>query len=173
MGRIQDPGHTRYAPDPPFGSRLLADRELAWVWLLVRVYVSLAWLVAAVFLLQHAESLAGTNTAHAIAEFGPEAKTYVSPLLFTILGVAEAVVSIMLLFGALTGPTAAIAILLSFNLLVPGPGATDPVALGGMMALVLAWKVSGWYGFDYWLRSDSSAQPATPAHRARQGPRRQ
>jgi thiosulfate dehydrogenase [quinone] large subunit len=53
--------------------------------------------------------------------------------------------------GAFVGIAAFFGALMNWNFIMAGSASTNPVLLMGAIFLILAWKVAGYYGADYFL----------------------
>ncbi len=86
-----------------------------------------------------------------------------------ILG--EIGIGLGLLFGVLTGFAAFFGLVMNMSFMLSGSASVNPVLFSMAIGLILAWRVSGWYGIDRYLlpklgtpwRGRHGAQPtATP-----------
>jgi thiosulfate dehydrogenase (quinone) large subunit len=177
-------------PESPITRFLFADTRMAWFWLIVRLYLALSWLGAAVGKLtgydvangkMYAPWVFGAHDGEAITAFAkyviahggaspfsafPEwfvgaPDWYASFLQTTVLPHAalfsylvtfgELLVSLGLIFGALTSFAAFFALFMNLNFVLTGVVSVSPAM--GILALfiVLAWRVAGYYGVDRWL----------------------
>jgi thiosulfate dehydrogenase [quinone] large subunit len=158
--------------DPPFVQKLLSDTRAGWLWLIVRVWLGLQWIEAAehkitdVGWVGGGEALKGYWTkAVAIPETGRpaiafdwyrsflqtlldnEAYTWFAPL----VAYGELLVGIGLIIGAFTGITAFFGATMNLNFMLAGSASTNPVLFIAAIGLILAWKVAGYIGADYFL----------------------
>ncbi|MBI4495096.1 MAG: DoxX family membrane protein [Chloroflexi bacterium] len=156
--------------DPPLVQALLGDTSLAWLWLVVRVYLGWQWLEAGWAKVQDP---AWAHGGAALQEFlvgavqtepRPVAaydwyRGWLQLLLDTgsytwlaqFIAYAETLVGIALILGLFTGPAAFLGSLLNFNFMLAGSVSTNPVLFALATWLVLAWKTAGWIGLDRWL----------------------
>ncbi len=163
----------REVQDPPIAKFLFADTRAAWLWLIVRVYLGYEWLQAGLHKLTPAWLDGGgalngfweraiivpDEGRPAIAfgwyrdfiEFmlGAEAYTWFGPLI--VYG--EILVGITLIVGAFVGISAFFGALLNWNFIMAGAASTNAVLFTLAIMLMLAWKVAGYIGLDYWLLS--------------------
>jgi thiosulfate dehydrogenase [quinone] large subunit len=159
--------------DPPFARFLFSNtRIMGWVWLVVRVLIGLQWVDAASHKLSSpgwmntGEALKGFWTAAVqIPEAGRPAITYDwyrgflqgmldsgSYVWFAkLIAVGELLVGIGLIVGAFVGIAAFFGALMNYNFMLAGSASTNPVLFLGAVLLILAWKVAGYYGADYFL----------------------
>lgn len=158
-------------PDPPFARALFSSTRLAWLWLIVRIYVGYQWLTSGWGKISggtwaSGEGLRGfwTNAVQ-IPEGGrpPIAYDWYRSFLEFMLNRGwytwfadvvmwgELLVGIALILGALTGIAALFGGVMNFNFIMAGSASTNGLLLILAFFLVLAWKVAGWYGLDRWL----------------------
>jgi len=169
-------------PDPPFAHTLFSTTRFAWLWLIIRLYLSYNWLHSGFGKLsnpawmQGGTALKGFWTA---AVHVPEAgsppivfgwyRTFLQFMLdqgaYTWFGplvaIGETAVGLLLLVGAFTGIVATLGAFMNFNFMLAGSASVNPVFFLLQMLLILAWKVAGWYGLDRWLLP----RLGTPWHR--------
>lgn len=155
-------------PDPPFAFTLFQTDKLAWLWLLMRLYLAATWIPAGWGKINNPEWMDGT----AIRGFWQNAisvetgqityewyrfflqfminngwNTWVGPLVAFI----ELFTGILLLLGAFTAIAAFTGAFLNFNFMLAGVASSNPLMFAFSILLILAWKVAGWYGLDRWL----------------------
>ncbi len=163
----------RELQDPPIAKFLFSDTRAAWLWLVVRLYLGYEWLQAGLHKLTPAwldggGALKGfweraiivpDEGRPAIAfgwyrdfiEFmlGAEAYSWFAPLV--VYG--EILIGIALIVGAFVGISAFFGALLNWNFIMAGAASTNAVLFTLAILLMLAWKVAGYVGADYWLLS--------------------
>lgn len=152
--------------DPPIATFLFADTRFAWFWLMIRLYVAYVWLSAAWSKLnnpawtQSGEALQG-YWAKALSSniyfdwyesliqylVNIQAWTWFSKLIIA----GEVFVGLSMLLGAFVGVGAFVGAFMNWNFLLAGTVSSNPLLLVLELALVLAWKVAGWYGLDRYL----------------------
>lgn len=159
--------------DPPIARWLFADTRSAWIWLIVRVYLGWKWLEAGWDKLQDpawvagGEALKGFWTRVVSIPEPPSRppitygwyREFLQALLdgghyswfAKLIAYGETLVGIGLILGTLVGITAFLGAFMSFNFMLAGTASTNPVLFILAVLLMLAWKVSGWYGLDRWL----------------------
>lgn len=158
--------------DPPLVQKLLNDPRAAWFWLIPRVWLGLQWLDAAQHKLtdpkwvQTGEALKGFwMNAVKIPETGrpPIAfdwyRAFIQMLLdaqaYTwfakLVTAGELLVGIALILGAFTGIAAFFGGFMNWNFMMAGSASTNPVLFTIAVGLILAWKVAGYIGADYFL----------------------
>lgn len=163
----------REIQDPPIAKFLFADTRASWLWLAVRLYLGYEWLQAGLHKLTPAwldggMALKGFWERAIIVpdegrptiafgwyrdfiEFmlGAEAYTWFGPLI--VYG--EILVGIALIVGAFVGISAFFGALMNWNFIMAGAASTNAVLFTLAILLMMAWKVAGYIGLDYWLLS--------------------
>ena len=163
--------------DPPLARFLFSDTRMAFVWLLVRVYVGWAWLEAGWHKIQ--DTGATTNYIYdgrgILAFWQNIAKVPAAPakppitydwyrgfiqflidshaevVMGKVIAFGETAVGLGLIFGAFTGIAAVSGAFMNLNFMLAGSSSTNPVLLLLGFLLVLAWKTSGYIGLDRFL----------------------
>jgi len=167
----QTPAATQI-PEPPIARFLFADTRMAWFWVVVRVYVGWQWLEAG---LEKFESPAwiGGKAGTALTGFvnGALGKTagahpdvtgwyanilqgFVLPnaVVFSYLVTfGEILIGLGLIFGCLTGVAAFFGSFMNANFLFAGTVSINPVLFVLATWLVLAWRVAGYFGLDFFV----------------------
>jgi thiosulfate dehydrogenase [quinone] large subunit len=159
--------------NPPIIRRLFNDTRFAPLWLLIRVFLGLAWIQSALPKLsnpawmQTGEALKGF-WAKAVEVPAPPARPVIafdwyrnfiqgmldngSYVWFAkLVAVGELLVGLMLVLGAFVGIAAFIAAFMNWNYVMAGSASTNGLLLIAAIVLVLAWKTAGYYGLDRWL----------------------
>jgi thiosulfate dehydrogenase [quinone] large subunit len=182
---IRDPGIVRF---------LFSDSRAAWLWLPLRIWLGIQWLQAAEHKItnpawvQTGEALKGfwTNII-VIPDAGRPAISYdwyrnfIQILLdaeaYTwfgkLIAYGELLVGIALIIGAFTGIAAFLGAFMNFNFMLAGSASINPGLFLVALGLILAWKVSGYIGLDYFLLSrlgtpwDTLAKGTAVEHAAR------
>jgi thiosulfate dehydrogenase [quinone] large subunit len=159
--------------EPSVVSMLLNHPLAAWLWLPVRVWLGWQWLTAGwekvtnPAWLQTGVALKGflAGSVSAVSASGKPVIHYVwySDFLKVLISsgsyvwmaklvsVGETLVGIALILGIFTGFAAFFGGFMNFNYLVAGSVSVNPMFLILSVTLVLAWKVSGYIGVDYFL----------------------
>ncbi|MEJ5315185.1 MULTISPECIES: DoxX family protein [Anaerolinea] len=165
--------------DPSWVKFLFNDRRAAWVWLVVRIWLGWQWIDASLHKINNpawvvtGEALKGF-WARAVAVPEPPARppiafdwyrAFIQYLLdaqsYTwfakLVAYGELLVGIGLIVGAIVGITAFFAALMNWNFMMAGTASTNPLLFLVAILLILAWKVAGYYGADFfilrWLNS--------------------
>ena len=68
-----------------------------------------------------------------------------------LVAFGEVLVGVGLIVGGLVGIAAFCGALMNFNFMLAGSASTNPVLFALAVALILAWKVGGYYGLDRYL----------------------
>lgn len=158
--------------DPPIVQKLLSDPRAGWLWFALRIWLGWQWIQAA----EHkifdpawvggGEALKGFwSYAVSIPEQGrpPIAFDWYRGFLQMMLDAqaytwfaklvayGELLVGIALVLGAFTGIAAFFSGLMNWNFMMAGSASTNPLLFIVAVGLILAWKVSGYIGADYFL----------------------
>jgi thiosulfate dehydrogenase [quinone] large subunit len=191
---------TRRKPiqDPPIARTLLTKPIAGLLWLPVRVWLGWQWVTSGWGKLSNP---AWTQTGEALKGYWanavmiPEAgrppiafgwyRDFVQAMLdaqawpwFSKLIVAgELLVGAALILGAFTGIAAFLGGFMNWNFMMAGSASVNPMFFLLSVGLILAWKVAGYFGLDYFLlawlgtpwRDRSGESPATGERRTQQG----
>jgi thiosulfate dehydrogenase [quinone] large subunit len=159
--------------DPPLAHALFSTTRFAWLFVLIRVYLGWEWLqaglhkVADVKWVVTGEALQGYWT-RAVAIPEPPARAAISfdwyrsflqVLLETesytwfakLVAYGEVLIGVGLIVGAFVGIAAFFGGFLNWNFIMAGSASTNGLLFVLAVVLMLAWKVAGYYGFDYYL----------------------
>jgi thiosulfate dehydrogenase [quinone] large subunit len=162
----------RIIEDPPLARFLFGDTRIAAFWLVLRVLVGGYWLHAG---LEKLSNPAWTQTGQALKGFWTAAvqvpatgrppiayawyRSFIQGLLnagtytwFAKLVVAgELLVGIALIIGAFVGIAAFFGAFMDLNYIMAGSASVNGLLGVAGILLILAWKVAGYYGADYYL----------------------
>lgn len=158
--------------DPPVARLLFGDVRLAWLWLIIRIYIGYQWLIAG-YDKVISPAWVGSQAGTALTGFlkGALAKTtgahpdvqgwYAGFLQNVVLPNAqvwsylvafgELLVGIALILGIFTGIAAFFGSFMNVSYLLAGTISTNPLLFILATWLVLAWKTAGWIGLDHWI----------------------
>ena len=158
--------------DPPFAQQLFGNRIFGWLWLLPRLWLGYTWLDAA---LHKITDPTWTQTGEAILGFWTRAVTtpeggrppisfdwyrgFIQMLIDTnaqtwfgpMVAYGEFLIGLALIIGAFTGIAAFAGAFMNWNFLMAGTASTNGLLLVVAIALILAWKVAGYVGADFFL----------------------
>ena len=158
--------------DPPIARLLFSSTRLAWLWLIVRVYLGWQWLSSGwgkfgnPAWMEDGAALKGFwANAVKIPEQGrpPIAfdwyRDFIQYMLdngwytwFAKLVVfGEIFIGIALILGAFVGIAAFFGGFMNWNFIMAGTASTNALLFTLAILLMLAWKVAGWYGVDRFL----------------------
>ncbi len=170
MSKLFHPSHLE---DAPFIKSIFSNTKWAWLWLAVRIYVGYQWLNASLHKLsdpkwmQTGEALKGywTNAVRI-----PEApakppinydwyRSFIQTMLdresyvwfAKLIAVGELLVGVALIIGLFVGVAAFFGGLMNFNFLLAGSLSSGPVLLLLEILLMIAWKISGHWGVNYFI----------------------
>ncbi len=158
--------------DPPLARFLFGSTATAWFWFIVRAWLGYQWISAS---LHKITDPAWVQTGFALKGFWERAvmipQTGKPPITFDwyrgflqyllethsytwfakLVAFGEMAIGIALVIGAFVGVAAFFGALMNWNFLMAGTASTNPVLLMLGIFLILAWKVAGYYGLDYYL----------------------
>jgi thiosulfate dehydrogenase (quinone) large subunit len=163
---------TREIQDPPIARFLFNDPRSAWLWLIVRVYLGWQWLSSGWGKIDDSAWVGGGAAVRgfwervvAIPEQGRplialdwyrdfltyllniEAYTWMAPL----IAWGEVLVGVALILGAFVGIAAFFGAFMNWNFIMAGTASSNGVLFTLAVLLILAWKVAGYIGLDYYL----------------------
>ncbi len=162
----------RVIQDPPIVYRLLNNPLAGLVWLPFRLWLGWRWLSSGWGKLskpawtQTGEALQGFwANAVSIPETGRPAIAFdwyrsllqamidaqAWPWFSKLVVAGELLVGVALVLGAFTGIAAFLGGFMNWNFMMAGSASVNPVFFVLSVGLILAWKVSGYFGLDYFL----------------------
>jgi thiosulfate dehydrogenase [quinone] large subunit len=177
-------GQEHYS-DPGIIKTIFGSPAMAPVWFFIRLYIGYQWLVAGI---EKVTNPAWTRTGTALQGFwvnqtklpaGAKGAvihygwyhdflqymlnnhwyTWFGPL----VAFSETAIGIALILGAFVGVAAFFGAFMNFNFMLAGSASINPVLFGIAILLVLAWKVAGFIGADYYLLP-AIGTPWKPGH---------
>lgn len=161
-------------PEPPIARFLFADTRMAWFWLIVRLYAGYLWLIEG-WAKIHDPVWVGSKAGTAMTGFVAGAlkkaaaggahpdvagwyamflHNFVAPhVVFWSYAIAfgEFFVGVGLVLGLFTGIAAFFGGLMNANYLLAGTVSVNPMFFVLATWLVLAWRIAGYYGLDYYV----------------------
>lgn len=158
--------------DPPLVQKLFSDPRAGWLWALPRIWLGYQWFDAAMHKVnnpawvQTGEALKGfwTNAVKIPEQGRPPIsfdwyRGFIQMLLdaqaYTwfakLVAYGELLIGIALIIGAFTGIAAFFGGLMNWNFMMAGSASTNPLLFLVAVLLILAWKVSGYLGADFFL----------------------
>jgi thiosulfate dehydrogenase [quinone] large subunit len=159
-----------HVEDPPLARLLFANTRMAWLWLVVRLYVGYAWLEAGLHKLEDPRWMSdGTallgywqNAVRIPAPPARAAITYdwfrsflqvlidndTAVWMAKVIVLGELAIGVGLIVGAFVGVAAFSGALMNMNFMLAGSASTNPVPFLLAVGLMLAWKIAGYYGAD-------------------------
>lgn len=158
--------------DPPLAKALFANPRWSWIWIFVRLYLGYEWLHAGLGKVTNPAWINGTalkafwERAVAIPEAPARPlitygwyRDFLEMLLNSgsytwfakLVMVGEILVGVALILGIFTGIAAFFGALMNFNFMLAGTASTNPLLFVLAIAIMLAWKVAGYWGIDRWL----------------------
>ena len=161
-----------YIEESPVSRFVFSNTKIAWLWLVVRIYVGWQWLEAGwgkVTSPMWTGSTAGSalsgfinGALHKATGEHPDVQGWYAAFLQNVVlphvnGWAHAVaygelfVGIALVLGAFTGIAAFFGLFMNLNYLLAGTVSTNPILFTLSIGLILAWKIAGYIGLDRYL----------------------
>jgi thiosulfate dehydrogenase [quinone] large subunit len=158
--------------DPPLVQKLFSDPRAGWLWALPRIWLGYQWFDAA---MHKVNNPAWVQTGEALKGFWTNAVTIPEqgrpPIAFDwyrgfiqmlldaqaytwfakLVAYGELLIGIALIIGAFTGIAAFFGGLMNWNFMMAGSASTNPLLFLVAVLLILAWKVSGYIGADFFL----------------------
>ena len=158
--------------ESPVATFLLSNPKMSWIWFIVRVYVGWQWLHAGWGKI-HSATWVGADAGASLTGFvnGALAKTagahpdvsgwyayflehVILPNTATwahVVAWGEFLVGVALIIGLLTGIAAFFGLFMNINFLLAGTLSINPVLLILSIGLILAWRIAGYLGADYYF----------------------
>lgn len=158
--------------DPPFVYKLFNDTRFSVLWLVLRIWLGYRWLDAA---LHKVNNPAWVQTGDALKGFwsgivvvpadgrpaiafdwyrgfiqfllDAEAYTWFAKL----VAYGELLIGIALILGIFTGIAAFFGAFMNWNFMMAGSASANPMLFVVALGLIMAWKIAGYLGVDYFL----------------------
>lgn len=164
--------HTTFYSEPRVSKLLFASKFMVPLWAVVRIYLGYLWLsagwgkvtnpawvgaeagVAVTGFLSRALTLAGGEHPSVQGWYAWLIERVFLPnaaVMSYLVAFGEVLVGLALILGFLTGLSAFTGGFLNASFLLAGTVSTNPVMFILATWLVLAWRIAGYYGLDYWL----------------------
>lgn len=177
--------------EPSFVTTLFNDKRSAVIWLFVRIWLGWQWFesgrgkITNPAWMQGGEALKGywTRAVQVPAEGRPPIaydwyRNFIQSLLdaqaYTwfakVIAISEILFGIALIAGILVGLTAFFSGFMNWNFIMAGTASVNGVFFALAVLLILAWKIGGYLGLDYyllprvaniWMRESSSTSTNT------------
>lgn len=163
---------TTYYPEPQVSKFLFASRYMAPFWTVVRVYLGWLWVDAGWHKVTN-PAWVGENAGTAVSGFlnGALARSVgdspavtgwyawmieniflpVAPAMSYVVAFGELLVGAALIVGFLTGLMAFLGGLMNVAFMLAGTLSSNPIMFILATWIVLAWRIAGYYGLDYWV----------------------
>lgn len=158
--------------EPPIAQFLFSNTKTAWLWLIVRVYVGWAWLMAGLDKVGES-AWTGENAGAAVEGFvgralekttgnHPDVQMWYAWFLENgvlpyadvygyVIAYGEVAVGVALILGLFVGIAAFFGIFMNANFLLAGTVSTNPVLFILSLGILMAWRVAGYIGLDRWV----------------------
>lgn len=158
--------------ESPVSRFLFANTKVAWLWLLVRVYVGWQWLAAGWGKVNNS-AWVGEEAGKALTGFingalsktvgaHPDVQSWYADFLQNVVlpnvaewsqavAYGEFLVGLGLILGAFTGIAAFFGLFMNLNFMLAGTVSVNPILFTLSIGLILAWRVAGYWGLDRYL----------------------
>jgi thiosulfate dehydrogenase [quinone] large subunit len=166
-----DPNYARLIEDPPLARFLFSDTRSAPIWLVLRVLLGITWLTSGMGKLANPAWMEGavlqgfwTNAIQIPEGDRPPIafdwyRGFIQSLLESgsytwfakLVAFGETAIGIAQIIGAFVGIAAFFGAFMNWNFIMAGSASSNGLLLIAAILLVLAWKVAGYIGADYFL----------------------
>ena len=158
--------------DPPIAKQLFNNTRAAWLWLPLRLWLGYEWIEASLHKITNPAWVQGGAAlkgfwAGAVAmpaEGRPPItfdwyRNFIQSMLDAnayewfapLVAYGELFIGVALILGAFTGIAAFFGGFMNWNFMMAGSASSNPLLFVISLGLIMAWKVSGNIGLDYWL----------------------
>lgn len=166
-------GAHRTVGDPAFAHKLFSDTRWSWVWAILRVWLGYQWVEAGLHKAADPKWVATGEAlksywARAVAIPQPPARPAISYDWYRnflqglldgghyawfgkIVAYGEVILGILLIVGLFTGFMAFFGAFANMNFMLAGSASTNPVLFLAAVLILMAWKVAGHWGLDFWV----------------------
>lgn len=175
MSRLNTTFKGRVIEDPPIAKFLFTDARASLIWLPFRLLIGWQWLQAGLHKIEDPGWVAGGEAlkaywTRAVAIPEPPARPAIASDFWwyrnflqglldgqayswfaPLIAWGEFLVGIALLIGAFVGVAAFFGMFMNLNFIMAGSASTNGFMLIIAVLLILAWKVAGYLGADYFL----------------------
>lgn len=158
--------------EPKFVRTLMNDPRMGWLWLVLRVWLGWEWVSAS---LDKITNPAWVSTGVALKGYWANAivvpasgrpaiafawyRDFIQSMLNAgayvwfakLIAYGEFLVGVALILGAFTGVAAFLGGFMNWNYMMAGSASINPMLFVIAVGLILAWKVAGYIGADYFL----------------------
>lgn len=163
---------TTYYPEPKISQFLFASKYMAPFWTVVRVYLGWLWLDAGWHKVSDPRWV-GEGAGTAVSGFlnraiglstgdSPSVTGWyawiveniflpIAPVMSYLVAFGEVLVGLALIVGFLTGLVAFLGGLMNVAFMLAGTLSSNPIMFLLATWMVLAWRIAGYYGLDYWV----------------------
>lgn len=172
MSRMKFGSH-RTVKDPELAHRLFSDTRWSWIWAVLRIWLGYQWVEAGLHKVSDpkwvstGEALKG-YWARAVAVPAPPGKPAISYDWYRnflqgmldsgsyawfgkVVAYGEVILGILLIVGLFTGFMAFFGAFANMNFMLAGSASTNPVLFLMGVLILMAWKVAGHWGLDFWV----------------------
>ena len=158
---------------PSFINFLFSDKRASVIWLIARVWLGWQWIQASLHKLSSPDWMVTGNalkgfwmgavavnattgkSAIAYAWYGKFLQAMINAQAYTwfakVVAISEFTFGILLIAGIFVGATAFFSGFMNWNFIMAGSASVNGVFFGLAVLLVLAWKIAGYLGADYFL----------------------
>jgi len=163
---------TTYYPEPKISQFLFASKYMAPFWTVIRVYLGWLWLdagwhkvgdprwvgaeagTAVTGFLNRAIGLSTGDSPSVTGWYAWIVENIflpIAPVMSFVVAWGEVLVGVALIVGFLTGLVAFLGGLMNVAFMLAGTLSSNPIMFLLATWMVLAWRIAGYYGLDYWV----------------------